>query len=56
MAAWLALFVLFVRRLPSLIDWVSDQADRGWSLRCWSRAAESGLIGDSCRQPEMDRR
>jgi len=47
-AAWLALFILFVRRLPALLDWVSDQADDGWivpTLAGWAFFAVPALVG-----------
>ena len=47
-AAWLALFLLFARTLPALVDWVSDQADRGWlvpTLAGWALFAVPALVG-----------
>ena len=32
-AAWLVLFVLFVRRVPALLAWVADEGERRWLIQ-----------------------
>jgi hypothetical protein len=47
LAGWVVLFVLFVHQLPALLDWVSDQADRGWlvpALAGWALFALPALV------------